>query len=235
MLRAGAASVACIDEVGRGAVCGSVAVGVVVVTPATKPAPRGVRDSKLMTPARRLALVPHIKRWADHAVGMATAQEIDRIGIIAAMRLAAHRALFGLPVSPQAVLLDGAHDYLSAPQQSSLFEDEAALPVVPPVTTLVKADLRCAGVAAASILAKVARDQQMIDLHEEFPQYGLAANKGYGTPDHLQALVRCGPSPHHRMSWDLPRRADDLAELAPAHTFSASQAVASSTATPPTR
>jgi ribonuclease HII len=204
MLRSGVTGLACVDEAGRGALCGPVSVGVVLVTADTKPAPAGVRDSKLLTPERRMELLPRIMLWAAHAVGMASAGEIDEMGIVAAMRLAGHRALSSLPVRPDQVLLDGSHDYLSEPAQSSLFAEESAENAMPPVVTMVKADLHCAGVAAASILAKTARDSLMIELSEHYPEYGWAGNKGYGAPDHLDALTRLGPTPHHRVSWSLP-------------------------------
>jgi ribonuclease HII len=204
MLRSGVTALACVDEAGRGALCGPVSVGVVLVTAETKPAPAGVRDSKLLTAERRMELLPRIMRWTPHGVGMASAEEIDRLGIIAAMRLAGQRALAALPAMPDRVLLDGSHDYLSEPAQSSLFAEESAEYSMPPVVTMVKADLHCAGVAAASILAKTARDSLMIDLSEHYPEYGWAGNKGYGAPDHLDALTRLGPTPHHRVSWSLP-------------------------------
>ena len=204
MLRSGVTGLACVDEAGRGALCGPVSVGVVLVTADTKPAPAGVRDSKLLTPERRMELLPRIMLWAAHAVGMASAGEIDEMGIVAAMRLAGHRALSSLPVRPDQVLLDGSHDYLSEPAQSSLFAEESAENAMPPVVTMVKADLHCAGVAAASILAKTARDSLMIELSEHYPESGWAGNKGYGAPDHLDALTRLGPTPHHRVSWSLP-------------------------------
>lgn len=204
MLRSGITVLACADEAGRGALCGPVSLAVVVVTPSTRPAPKGVRDSKLLTPAQRMDLVPQIERWAPHAVGMASAGEIDQIGIIAALRLAGQRALATLSVRPDHVLLDGNHDYISEPQQPALFGEEPAGFQVPPVTTMIKADLRCAGVAAASILAKTSRDRLMLELHEEHPEYGWADNKGYGAPEHLEAISRFGPTRHHRVSWSLP-------------------------------
>jgi ribonuclease HII len=204
MLRTGLTAVACADEAGRGALCGPVSVGVILVTADTKPAPIGVRDSKLLSPVQRQALVPRITRWAAHAVGMASAAEIDALGIVPAMRLAGQRALAALPVLPDRVLLDGNHDYLSEPGQASLFGGERALLDVPPVVTMVKADLRCAGVAAASILAKTARDAIMVGLSPQYPEYRWADNKGYGAPEHLDALARFGPTPHHRVSWSLP-------------------------------
>lgn len=204
MLRAGSFSVAGIDEVGRGSLCGPATVGAVVVTSKTRTAPSGVRDSKLLSPRARQELVPRIQRWAaSYAVGHASPSEVDAIGIIAALRLAGHRALAALPALPDAILLDGNHDYLT-PEQDSLFGLEDLLPQVPPVLTVIKADLKCAAVAAASILAKTARDSIMIELAAEFPEYAWAENKGYSAPEHIAALHRLGPTPHHRRSWHLP-------------------------------
>ena len=217
MLRGGLTHLAACDEVGRGALCGPVTVGMVVISAATRTAPQGVRDSKLLTPEARLRLAPRIRRWAVcSAVGHATPGEIDEIGIIAALRLAGRRALAQLSVRPDGVLLDGNHDYLSDPVQPDLFgdpvaevsartagDDGAGVPV-PPVTTMIKADLRCAAVAAASILAKTERDALMVALHDDHPDYGWAENKGYASPAHIDALGRLGPSVHHRRSWSLP-------------------------------
>lgn len=218
MLRDGATALACLDEVGRGALCGPVTIGVVVVTADSKPAPVGVRDSKLLTPKARLALVPKIQRWAAAwAVGHASPAEIDEYGIMAALRLAGQRALDGLAVTPDAALLDGNHDYLSPPAQGTLFDEGPTLPdpvcAVPPVTTLIKADMTCAAVAAASVLAKTTRDALLLDLAEEFPDYGWHENKGYASAEHVEALRRLGPTPHHRRSWRLP--GVDLAEAEP--------------------
>lgn len=207
MLRGGVLHLACADEVGRGALCGPVTIGMVVITGTTKTAPQGVRDSKLLTPEVRVRLVPRIQRWAVcHAVGHASPAEIDEFGIIAALRLAGHRALAGLSVRPDAVLLDGNHDYLTTPEQEGLFGDPvvSGIGATPPVTTMIKADMRCAAVAAASILAKTERDALMVELHEEHPDYGWADNKGYSAPAHIDALGRLGPSAYHRRSWSLP-------------------------------
>jgi len=212
MLRGGLTHLAACDEVGRGALCGPVTIGMVVISETTRTAPQGVRDSKLLTPEARIRLVPRIRRWAlCSAVGHATPAEIDEIGIIAALRLAGRRALAQLAVRPDGVLLDGNHDYLSDPAQDDLFGDPVAsvLPsagevAVPPVTTMIKADLRCAAVAAASILAKTERDALMVELHDGHPDYGWADNKGYASPAHIEALGRLGPSIHHRRSWSLP-------------------------------
>ncbi len=190
----GGGLVAGMDEVGRGALSGPVTVGVVVVAPGCRPAPRGLADSKALSANARIDLVPRIVGWAHGAaVGHASAAEIDAVGVTAALRLAGHRALAALVDAPADVLLDGGHDYLTGPGGSA-----------PRVRTLVRADRSCASVAAASVLAKVARDAIMVDLAGSFPEYGWAANKGYGTPDHLDALARLGPVEHHRRTWRLP-------------------------------
>ena len=205
LLRGGYASLACSDEVGRGALCGPVTVGMVLITPETRTAPQGVRDSKLLTPEARQRLVPRIQRWAPaYGVGHASSAEIDEYGVIAALRLAGHRALATLASEPGAVLLDGNHDYLTPPEQFSMLEPADLLETIPPVVTMIKADMRCAAVAAASILAKTARDAIMIGLADEFPAYGWADNKGYSAPEHIAALSEHGPTPYHRVSWSLP-------------------------------
>ncbi len=205
LLRSGLSALACADEAGRGALCGPVSVGVVVVTNKTKTAPQGVRDSKLLSEERRTALVPHIHRWAAaYAVGLASAAEIDALGIMAAMRLAGRRAIAALTLRPDAILLDGNHDYLSDAAQASLLDMSERDFDMPPVRTRVKADLRCAGVAAASILAKTTRDELVIELSRDYPDYGWSGNKGYAAPEHVEALKRLGPTPHHRRSWSLP-------------------------------
>jgi ribonuclease HII len=227
LLRAGHRMVAAIDEVGRGALAGPVTVGVVVVDADTPSAPAGVRDSKLLTPEARAKIAPRLRRWAPmYAVGHASPHEIDRIGIIAALRLAACRALGSLPVRPDCALLDGSHNWLSLPvvsprlDEPALFEldvvgspdfaagsgvAEVRAEIVPgTVVTQVKADLRCAAVAAASVLAKVERDALMVDLAQRFPEYGWHENKGYSAPEHISALRRLGPCDLHRVSWNLP-------------------------------
>lgn len=212
LLRDGVVHLACADEVGRGALSGPVSIGMVVISLSTRTAPQGVRDSKLLTPEMRERLAPKVRRWAlSHAVGHASPLEIDAYGIIAAMRLAGHRALAALSVRPDLILLDGNHDYLSPPAQGELFsevERPEVAPVseieLPPVTTMIKADMKCAGVASASILAKTTRDALMTQLHDEYPAYLWAENKGYSAPAHIAALAEHGPSVHHRRSWSLP-------------------------------
>lgn len=207
LLRAGAVLVAGMDEVGRGALAGPVSVGVVVVDAATRTAPEGLADSKLLSPAAREALAPRLGRWGRaRAVAHASAAEIDDVGIVAALRLAGTRALAQVEqvVGPVGtVLLDGSHDWLTPP--ADLFETAAGLDGVPRQVHLrVKADRTCASVAAASVVAKVTRDALMTELDGEHPPYGWAQNKGYAAPTHLAALAELGPSPLHRQSWRLP-------------------------------
>ncbi|MDR0627986.1 MAG: ribonuclease HII [Bifidobacteriaceae bacterium] len=201
LLATGYETVGGMDEVGRGALAGPVCVGVVVVDSQTPLAPPGLADSKLLSPAQRLNLIPALTRWAaDHSIGWASAEEIDRHGIVAALRLAGHRALDQLLRTPSVIVLDGKHNWLSPPPD--LFSEPSQPAWL--VRMKVKADRECASVAAASIFAKVARDQRMVELAVEFPEYGWQANKGYGSPAHLEALSHFGPVHLHRQSWSLP-------------------------------
>lgn len=202
--RAGHRVLAGMDEVGRGALAGPVSVGVVVIDESSRTAPTGVRDSKLLTPAARHAMVPRLRRWARaHAVGHALPAEIDEVGIIAALRLAGTRALSRLDLVPDLVILDGSHDWLTDPREVGLFS-ELTTAVTPPVRTMIKADMRCSSVAAASVLAKVERDELMAELAREHPHYGWADNKGYSASAHTAALAVHGPCEQHRRSWSLP-------------------------------
>jgi ribonuclease HII len=224
MLRDGLAALACVDEVGRGALAGPVSVGVTVVSLDIRTAPAGLRDSKLLSPAARLALLPKLRRWpVGYAVGHAEPEEVDAVGIIAALRVAAARAFATLEDPVEAALLDGSHDWLSVPEEpaalfpaprSAAAADLADLSVLPDrVTTRVKADMTCAGVAAASVLAKCERDALMVALSSKHPDYGWAVNKGYSAPDHIEALRRLGPTALHRRSWNLPGVAEDAVDL----------------------
>lgn len=204
LMRQGARRVCGMDEVGRGALAGPVSVGAVVVEEHTRSLP-GVRDSKLLAAEARTALVPRIHSWAAAcAVGHASPAEIDDVGLIAALRRAGIRALLGLAVRPDIILLDGSHDWLTPPVQASLFEvmDESEIEI-PPVTMMVKADLVCTSVAAASVLAKVERDGVLITLAQQFPDYGWEQNKGYGSAHHQGALERLGACEQHRRTWRL--------------------------------
>lgn len=205
LLRDGARLVAGMDEVGRGSLAGPVSVGVVVVDARTRSAPRGVADSKLLTPAAREALLPALARWGlARAVGHASADEIDAIGIMGALRLAGRRALAqaSLVVGPvDTVLLDGNHDWLTG--AATLFDDDSG-ELRPRVHLRVKADRSCASVAAASVLAKCERDALMVALAPAHPAYRWEENKGYASPEHLAALRDVGPCVLHRRSWHLP-------------------------------
>jgi ribonuclease HII len=194
---------ASIDEVGRGAIAGPVTVGVVAISRQCGEPPSGIRDSKLLSPARRLALVDPISTWVSaHAVASASNAEIDSLGIVAALRLAGIRALQMLEMSgvcADVILLDGSHDWLTS---GSLFDDPSGYRA-PPVRTQVKGDLTCASVAAASVLAKVDRDAQMSVLDQQYPAYGWSGNKGYGSPGHQQAIRELGVTEFHRVSWNI--------------------------------
>jgi ribonuclease HII len=186
---AGYPHVAGIDEAGRGAWAGPVCAAAVVL-PLDRPNLAelldGVRDSKLLSPARREALLPVIEDVAvGVGVGWASPAEIDVLGIAPATRQAMLRALSGLNGQVSALLID----YVRLPESDL---HQRALP---------KADTRCLSVAAASIVAKVARDRLMVKLDADLPGYGFARHKGYGTRQHREALARLGPSPVHRMSW----------------------------------
>ncbi|QWT22851.1 ribonuclease HII [Subtercola sp. PAMC28395] len=195
--RAGAELVIGVDEVGRGALAGPVAVGMCVIDP-RRPGvfPVGLRDSKLLSEARREVLAPLASAWVRaSAVGLASAEEVDRLGIIACLGLAGKRALgqlhaAGTDVLRSVVLLDGSHDWLSPSLTTPLT-----------ITTRVKADRDCASVAAASVVAKVHRDRLMIELDSITPGYGWASNKGYGSSAHFDAIELLGATEHHRRTW----------------------------------
>ncbi|PRZ05671.1 RNase HII [Isoptericola sp. CG 20/1183] len=220
----GALLVGGMDEVGRGALAGPVSVGLVVVDAGTRTAPRGLTDSKLLSPSARENMVDPLRRWAvAWAVGHAGPAEIDAHGIVAALRLAGRRALAQVRRTAgdvDVVLLDGSHDWLSRPH-ADLFEAADLDPSrtldapEPGVRTLVKADLQCSSVAAASVLAKVERDGLLRRLAAQYPAFAWEQNKGYSAPAHLEALRRHGPTPQHRRSWNL-RVLDDTAPAATA-------------------
>ena len=201
------------DEVGRGALAGPVSVGLAIVGAATPDAfPRGLADSKQLSPARREALVEPCRAWlVDSAVAHAQPAEIDALGIVGALRLAGARALARVGErghAPGIVILDGSADWLSRPDEDLLtaLSPAPAGPdaprEIPPVRTQVGADARCAVVAAASVLAKVERDALMRGLED--PGYDWASNKGYATPSHVAGLGRLGAGDQHRRSWRLP-------------------------------
>ncbi|MFJ2533633.1 ribonuclease HII [Microbacterium maritypicum] len=187
-----------LDEVGRGALAGPVAVGAAVMDAAgaRRRVPEGLRDSKLVTELRRPEVAARAAAWVQaSAVGWASAAEIDEVGIMRALGLAASRAVQavadqGAALDGALVLLDGNHDYLSKVHPAPLR-----------VRPVVKADRDCASVSAASVIAKVARDTYMTELHETHPAYQWDRNKGYASSAHRDAIRTVGLSPHHRASW----------------------------------
>lgn len=196
--------VGAIDEVGRGSVFGPCCVGVALIDAAASVCPSGLRDSKLLTRRAREALIEPLHDWVrESAVGEATAGEIDEFGLSAGLRLAGLRALSQLTLPPDVIILDGAHDWLTGAPASLLAAPYPDVTVAP-VRTRVKADQTCASVAAASVFAKVHRDQLVRELATRAPGYDLENNMGYATPAHLAALRRLGPSELHRRSWNLP-------------------------------
>ena len=182
--RLGIARLGGLDEAGRGALAGPVVVGCVVLEPGARLS--GVHDSKQLDPARREELAARIiERAADWTLGWATAAEVDRHNVLQATLRAAGRALSALREPPEYLLTDFLH------------------PPAPPChyEALKKGDATSRAVAAASILAKVARDRIMKALDAEYPQYGFARHKGYGTPDHWAAIDTHGPSTLHRLTY----------------------------------
>ncbi|GAA4031089.1 ribonuclease HII [Arthrobacter methylotrophus] len=207
-LAPGVTLLAGVDEVGRGALAGPVSVGIAVVDLRDHGLLADVRDSKLLKAVDRERLEPLVRAWAvASAVGHASSAEIDALGIVGALRLAGTRAWFEIlatGVHPDLVLLDGSHNWLSPQIQGSLFDAEPSGPACEaPVHTRVKADMSCLSVAAASVLAKVARDRIMVELHEEYPAFGWNENKGYATFSHRAAIRSSGPTRYHRTSWNL--------------------------------
>ncbi len=182
--RDGAATVAGVDEVGVGPLAGPVTAAVVLLTPDDRrPWFRRVRDSKMLTAAARDELAAEIEESIPFGIGWATSGEVDRLGIMQARRLSVLRALEALPHEPAFVISD-------------------ALPLpLPRVRVEPKADARSVSVAAASIVAKVARDRWMEALCERHPGYGFCQNKGYSTAGHRLAIERRGPCEAHRLSW----------------------------------
>ena len=180
--------VAGVDEVGRGPLAGDVVAAAVILT---DPPPKGVTDSKMLTPERREALAERIRDEAvSWALGRATVAEIDELNILQASLLAMRRAVEALPIQPSLVLVDGNR-----------------LPRWPyEARAIVKGDLTEPSIGAASILAKVQRDAEMLALHEHYPAYGFDRHKGYPTKAHLAALETAGISPVHRRSFGPVRR-----------------------------
>ena len=173
-----------VDEAGRGPLAGDVYAAAVIL-PEGLVIP-GLNDSKKLSEKQREALAPVItEQAAAYCIASASVEEIERLNILQAALLAMHRAVEGLGIMPDFVLTDGNQP-----------------PVVPmPVGTLVGGDAKSASIAAASVLAKTARDAALRDLDKQYPQYGFAAHKGYGTKAHYAAIAEHGPCPAHRMSF----------------------------------
>lgn len=178
------ARVAGVDEAGRGPLAGPVSAAAVVLDPGDLP--EGLNDSKTLTAARRAALFDEIHAKAEVSLAWASVEEIDRLNIRAASLLAMRRAVEGLRSLPEAALIDGNACPEGLPCRG---------------VTLVKGDALSLSVAAASIIAKVARDRVMVQLAAEFPGYGWEVNAGYPTAAHRAALQHLGVTPHHRRSF----------------------------------
>lgn len=186
------------DEAGRGALFGPVFAAAVILD---ENAPiRGLRDSKQLEPERREVLAVRIKERAlSWAVASCDSREIDQINILQASRLAMRRAIEQLNPAPDFLLIDAVKVDLLIPQKG-----------------IIRGDAICPTIAAASILAKVARDECMREWDRQYPQYGLARHKGYPTPEHVDALTAYGPTPHHRMTFQPVRQLSLFAPLAEA-------------------
>ena len=173
-----------VDEAGRGPWAGPVCAAAVILAP--RRVPKGLDDSKKLSAAQRQVLEVEIKaRAVAWAVGFASVEEIAELNILHATGLAMRRAVQSLTVEPVHALVDGNYTF----------------PLPCPVKTVVRGDSLSCSIAAASILAKTARDRLMGELDALYPGYGFAAHKGYGAPVHARALMELGPSPAHRMSW----------------------------------
>ena len=176
--------IAGIDEAGRGPLAGPVVAAAVILDP--KRRVRGLRDSKVMTPEQREEVAIDIRaRAIAWAVALSDVGEIDAMNILRATLLAMRRAVEALAIQPIEALVDGDH----CPQ------------LVCPVYAIVKGDRDVPAISAASIIAKTTRDAMLIALDRDYPMYGFARHKGYGTPEHLAALDLHGPCPHHRKTF----------------------------------
>lgn len=184
-----------VDEAGRGAVAGPVAVGVHAFVPGTTTFPLNLRDSKLLSEKRREHLFPLVEAWGAGTVGYGSPAEIDAHGIAPMLGQAARRALLdlhqtGIDMTRAVIVLDGTHDWLSPVLQRPLR-----------VLTRAGADRLHASVAAASLRAKVLRDRLMREAHTEHPAYDWERNKGYGSAKHYDAIREHGLTSHHRVTW----------------------------------
>ena len=183
-----------VDEAGRGPLAGPVVAAVVVLQDSQRLP--GVRDSKKLSAGRRTQLAIEIRQSAcEWAIGLATVAEIDRLNILGATMLAMYRAVDGLRTMPDHLRIDGN-------QQPAVPQRCASV-----VETLIGGDDICPAIGAASILAKVARDDLMRELHLTYPEYGFNQHMGYPTALHREALLTYGPTPQHRLSFRPVREA----------------------------
>jgi ribonuclease HII len=190
--------VAGVDEVGRGSWAGPLTVAAVVADPDRRI--YKVRDSKMLTAAERETLHGRIRAWARAvSVGHATVDECTELGMADAQRLAARRAVDGLGLEVDHVLVDGKWDFLAPPGGSE--EGDTERHSGPGVTTIVRGDASSLSIAAASVVAKVTRDRLMVAAAERYPAYWFASNKGYPCPRHIAALAAWGPCAIHRRRW----------------------------------
>lgn len=174
-----------VDEVGRGCLAGSVVAAAVILDP--KQRILGLRDSKLLSAKQREALIPQIKERAiAWSTGRAEVEEIDAINVFQACLLAMRRAVLALPVQPEHLLVDGTHCPPELPYSAD---------------AIIKGDNKIAAISAASIIAKVTRDQEMVELDAKYPEFGFAIHKGYGTEKHREAIMQFGLCPIHRRSF----------------------------------
>lgn len=190
LIQRGCSCVAGVDEAGRGPLAGPVVASAVIV-------PQGliydsINDSKRLNHYRREQLDTEIRKTAIVSVSVVSVEEIERLNILHATMLAMKLAVNGLSVKPDHILIDGNRlpDGLEAP-----------------ATAIVKGDARCISIAAASIIAKVKRDRIMAELDKDYPDYRWSRNAGYATREHLLALNKYGPTPHHRMGYAPVRKA----------------------------
>lgn len=184
LFKKGFTLIAGIDEVGKGALAGPLIAGVVVFKPKIKIS--GIKDSKLLDPLKRVKLFLKITSLAlDWSIGIVNSYEIDKLGILRANLLAFRRALKKLKIKPDFLLIDGP--------------DLGKFKI--PHEYIINGDYKIFSIACASIIAKVIRDELLINLHQEFPEYHFHYHKGYGTRKHFSILEKLGPSPYHRLSF----------------------------------
>ena len=192
--------VAGVDEVGRGSWAGPLTVAAVVADPGRRI--YKVRDSKMLTAAEREALYDRILDWARAvSVGHATVEECTELGMADAQRLAARRAMDGLGLPVDHVLVDGTWNFVAPPDDSRGGDGDGVCDGRPVVTTIVRGDASSLSIAAASVVAKVTRDRLMVAAAERYPAYWFASNKGYPCPRHKAALAAWGPCAIHRRRW----------------------------------